>query len=710
MASLNQELQNGILRNQHQIVRFEKTIDAKIQANLLELQREIGITVNDADFGQRSATQQRRIRSTQADVNVLVNDAYAQNARDLQRGLTGMAPQVERLTVKAINNAFTFDITSPTLTPTELRVLSRNPVVLGGKTLERWFGQRQSMKQGFVQEMRLGIAQGETNQQIVNRLIGKPTGQRKTITLKDGSKKSIQLRSGGVMGVSKREATALVRTSTQTVSNRVLFETYKDNADIIAAVEVLVTLDGRTTLICMSLSGGIWSLETGEALPQSAKQIDYPGDPPYHWQALSGDAIITTEQGPKRLDEVEPGDMVMTGKGRFRPCYAVHRKLHKGRILDISFDSGAKLTITDDHPVAIAGRGWQAAGKLEVGDECFQYQKSVETLDNRTPPCGVAEGDPSLFAEELVSDEVRCLPLFRGVAVDLQHDAAREREIDDVPVLAQLKQVAREAECREYSKEISLAAGGVVGEVARPLCSDRGDRLGGRDRIVLTHSLGDTSDPGIGVFGEAVVPGGVIDPRCVGKLGTKFAATRFDAVPSTATRHGVIGQSKVACDRRQRLPAIDVAALDELLQQITIVPGSGFIHDRVTSVTERAWVGTVYNLSVIGDETYVAGAILVHNCRTVVSPVTKSWEELGTRKKGEILDKASSPSGVRSSMTGDRPGDQRYSGFLRDQGTKFQNQVLGRGRARMFRAGDLKLDQLTDASLVPLTLQQLRAL
>ena len=380
-TSLNQRLQDGILRNQHQIVRFEKTIDAKVQANLLELQREIGITINDADFGQRPATQQARIRSTQADVNVLVNDAYAQNARDLQRGLTGMAPQVERLTVKSINTAFTFDITSPTLTPTELRVLSRNPVVLGGKTLERWFGQRQNMKQGFVQEMRLGIAQGETNQQIVNRMIGKPTGQRKTITLKDGSKKSIQLRSGGVMGVSKREATALVRTSTQTVSNNVLHATYGDNADIIAAVEVLVTLDGRTTLICMSLSGGIWDLQTGSPLPQSPKQIDYPGTPPFHWQ-----------------------------------------------------------------------------------------------------------------------------------------------------------------------------------------------------------------------------------------------------------------------------------------------------------------------------------------CRTVESPVTKSWEELGTQKKGQILDKASSPSGVRASMTGDRPGDQKYSAFLREQGTKFQNQVLGRGRARMFRAGDLKLDQLTDASLVPLTLKELRAL
>ena len=267
------------------------------------------------------------------------------------------------------------------MTPQELNVLSRNPIVLGGKTTERWFGQRQSLKQGFVEQMRLGIAQGETNQQIVTRLIGTPTGQRKTITVADGSKKSIRLRSGGVMGVSKREATALVRTSTQTVSNNVLHATYLENDDIIAAVEVLVTLDGRTTLICMSLSGGIWDLKTGAPLPQSPKQIPYPGTPPYHFQ-----------------------------------------------------------------------------------------------------------------------------------------------------------------------------------------------------------------------------------------------------------------------------------------------------------------------------------------CRTIESPVTKSWEELGAGKKSQILNKASDPNGVRASMTGERPGDQKYSAFLRDQGTKFQNQVMGRGRAKMFRAGDLELHQLTSASLVPLTLKELQAL
>ena len=115
--NLNTRLQNGILRNQHQIVRFEKTIDAKVQANLLELQRELELLILDADFGKRSATQQNRINQTKVQTDALVNDAYAQNVGDLQKGLTGMAPQVERLTVKAINQAFTFGITTPTLMP-----------------------------------------------------------------------------------------------------------------------------------------------------------------------------------------------------------------------------------------------------------------------------------------------------------------------------------------------------------------------------------------------------------------------------------------------------------------------------------------------------------------------------------------------------------------------------------------------------------------
>jgi hypothetical protein len=291
-GTIDKKLQDGILRNQHQIVRFEKSIDAQIQANLLELQRELRLEIEGTDFGSRPATQQRRLTTLQKDVNSLVNDSYRQNTTDLQKGLTGIAKQAERLTVSAINSAFTFDITSVTLTPNELRALSKNPTVLGGKVTENWWKQKTNLKQNFVQQMRLGIAQGETNAQLVDRVIGKPTGTRQTITVK-GRKVSESVRTGGIMDAPRRQATALVRTSAQSVSNDTLLATYRENEDIISAVEVLVTLDGRTTFLCISLSGGIWDIQTGEPLPSSPKKIGWPGPPPYHWQCRTVVAPVT---------------------------------------------------------------------------------------------------------------------------------------------------------------------------------------------------------------------------------------------------------------------------------------------------------------------------------------------------------------------------------------------------------------------------------
>lgn len=329
--NINKEISDGILRNQHRIVQFEKTIDRKVQENLLELQRDLEIQIRDADFGARTATQQRRLKSLKRDVDATINSSYRNNARDLQAGLTPMPPIVERMTVGAINAPFTFDITVPTLTRQEMRALSRNPVVLGGTTTENWWRQREGLKQRFVQEMRLGIAQGETNQQLVNRVLGRPTGERRRIELEDGSKRSVRVRSGGIMDTSRREATALVRTSTQTVSNATLDSTYREHTDVLGAIEVLVTFDGRTTFICMSLSGGIWSIESGDPLPQSPKQVPYPGPAPYHWQCRTIVSPVTksweelgTRTRGKILDKATDPRTVrasMTGERSGRDTY-----------------------------------------------------------------------------------------------------------------------------------------------------------------------------------------------------------------------------------------------------------------------------------------------------------------------------------------------------------------------------------------------------
>jgi SPP1 gp7 family putative phage head morphogenesis protein len=89
-------------------------------------------------------------------------------------------------------------------------------------------------------------------------------------------------------------------------------------------------------------------------------------------------------------------------------------------------------------------------------------------------------------------------------------------------------------------------------------------------------------------------------------------------------------------------------------------------------------------------------------CRSTTIPVTKSFEELGGA--GPDL----SPT-TRSSMDGQVAADLTFDNFLKGKPPGFADEMLGVGRADLWRAGTITLSDLLDARGVPLTLAQLKA-
>lgn len=87
-------------------------------------------------------------------------------------------------------------------------------------------------------------------------------------------------------------------------------------------------------------------------------------------------------------------------------------------------------------------------------------------------------------------------------------------------------------------------------------------------------------------------------------------------------------------------------------------------------------------------------------CRSTTVPVLKSWKELG-------IPLGEAPEGTRASMDGQVPAGQTYSQWLRGRSREFQNEVLGPGRADIFRSG-VDLDKFVDNSGRSYTLEQLR--
>ncbi len=88
------------------------------------------------------------------------------------------------------------------------------------------------------------------------------------------------------------------------------------------------------------------------------------------------------------------------------------------------------------------------------------------------------------------------------------------------------------------------------------------------------------------------------------------------------------------------------------------------------------------------------------NCRSTTVPILKSFKELGINLK-------EAPPGTRASMDGQVPAVTTYKDWLRGQPKSIQEDVLGKTKAGLFRAGKLKTEKFVDRRGKTLTLKQL---
>jgi len=113
---------------------------------------------------------------------------------------------------------------------------------------KRWWGTSIKRVEGII---RSGYYQGLTTPQIVRQI----KGARK-LQYKDGELARIN-----------RGITMLTRTAVQHAANAARMETYKANDDIITGVQIVATLDDRTTILCQSLDGKVFKLDEGPRPP-----------------------------------------------------------------------------------------------------------------------------------------------------------------------------------------------------------------------------------------------------------------------------------------------------------------------------------------------------------------------------------------------------------------------------------------------------------
>ncbi|MBQ8362633.1 MAG: minor capsid protein, partial [Thermoguttaceae bacterium] len=77
----------------------------------------------------------------------------------------------------------------------------------------------------------------------------------------------------GILQTSRRSAETVARTVINGVSNEARFATLCENDDVLDGIQFLATLDGRTSFVCASLDGKIWS---GDEMEKAARPPLHP--------------------------------------------------------------------------------------------------------------------------------------------------------------------------------------------------------------------------------------------------------------------------------------------------------------------------------------------------------------------------------------------------------------------------------------------------
>lgn len=195
----------------------------------------------------------------------IIDQYYAAITKDVHTALEGVARVQASQAARTVGNALLITL-QPSLPPaTYLKKLLSSTMIQGARSRDWWRKQSQDTRRRFVSEMRQGLTAGETNAELLARVIGYPGKP-------------------GVLDVSKKNARALIHTSVQQVANESRLEAFRNMGDVVKGVRQLSTLDSRTTDICIAYSGKEWDLE---GKPRGAHKLPFNGGPPRHWNCRS---------------------------------------------------------------------------------------------------------------------------------------------------------------------------------------------------------------------------------------------------------------------------------------------------------------------------------------------------------------------------------------------------------------------------------------
>lgn len=264
--------------------RFTEDVRQRTLGYLEQLERDLVEQLRDVDPTQPALTRFRkqRLERLLEMTRGTIRTAYRKMESAANKEIKPLVELEGEFAQKSINSAIQADLVSVKWTPEQINAIMADTLIEGAPSRTWWKRQENNLRRAFEDQMRQGVLQGETLQQLVQRVRGTSTGKRHAYWIGDPPQRKIFAEfKGGIMDTGTRQAEALVRSSVQAISNEARYQTFGQNDDVIQGVQALVTLDARTSTICMSRSGAVWDLKTGDPIHGTSEQ--FPGPPPWHW-------------------------------------------------------------------------------------------------------------------------------------------------------------------------------------------------------------------------------------------------------------------------------------------------------------------------------------------------------------------------------------------------------------------------------------------
>ncbi|ATI19207.1 putative head morphogenesis domain protein [Vibrio phage vB_VpaS_KF4] len=307
MANFSDNLAVVYADHQIDLYRYEANQRQDIAAFLLAMADEIRDSLLRADFGSQSFVTKRKLNQLLKEIELIIKQYY-KDARDYQLGELRELSTVEyNWAIQAMNNALHVEVFERLLTDTFLESVVSNVLIEGAPSKEWWARQATDTLEKFTDQIRMGVALGETNDQLIERVIGKFQGEFVKRKLASGKEKRFGVYEGGILKTSRTNAETLVRSSVQAIANDAKMRLYAANDDLMYGYQHLSVLDLKTSDICIARSGLAWTVE-GKPIGKHKKRFRIP---PLHWncRSLLMPILKSWQDLPDKVRTSLPGSM-----------------------------------------------------------------------------------------------------------------------------------------------------------------------------------------------------------------------------------------------------------------------------------------------------------------------------------------------------------------------------------------------------------------